>query len=163
MLSRTVAADRRGICRLFYGLRNTSLIAVVLISGSSYNVSAADTMQCGSAASQLQQYVNQVNYVANFEYYQGIPNSCMWAQPCMYQKLGMLNAWYMQQTHLVNGWYRQIVTACTDSGSQDLDSDDQTDTRPGKIDEEQIKDLEIDDEDKSVRIKIPSNPKGFKR
>lgn len=118
---------------------------------------------CRDALSQLQGYVAQVNTVANGEYYRGIPFRCQGNPLCMHAGLGQLNQWYMYQSGLVNNWYGQIARQCTtDSTPPRVRSRPQTEEEPGRIDTEAMDDLELDDKDKSVRIKIPDNPKGFK-
>jgi len=77
--------------------------------------------------------------------------------------LAQLNGWYMQQTGLVNGWYNQISQQCTQDRSPGRVRGRRPSTDdPGEIDETSIEDIKVDDEDKTVRIRIPSNPKGFK-
>ena len=82
---------------------------------------------------------------------------------CQYQLLSQLNHWYMQQSAMVNNWYHQIAATCASESVGDLGNNDQDADHPGHIDEDSIKDLTIDDKDKTVRIKIPRNPSGYKR
>lgn len=117
---------------------------------------------CGTAVWQLQNYVAQVNAAANAEYYQGIPFRCGGNPICMQSLLGQLNAWYMQQSMQVNSWYGQITMQCTGGGTQNIPSRRPSEEAPGELDEGAIEDLEIDDEDKSVRIRIPSTPRGYR-
>lgn len=110
---------------------------------------------------QLQQYVNQVNAVANFEYYQGIGQRCGFWQPCM-QDLGMrLQYWYAHQSALVNQWYNQIVFSCaasSNAGGQIASDSFQPNNTEAK---EAVEELDLDDEDKTVAIVIPDTPAGF--
>lgn len=118
---------------------------------------------CGLAQQQLQQYVAQVNYVANLEYHQGIPQRCYGNQYCMNTLLQQLNMWYQNQAAQVNQWYYQISVEC--SGERPS-----RDGLPGRgaraggneIDESAIDDLEVDDQDADVAIVIPDSPNGFR-
>ncbi|MBX3332170.1 MAG: hypothetical protein KF722_17330 [Nitrospira sp.] len=112
---------------------------------------------------QLQAYAQQVNYVANLEYYQGIPMKCGMNTMCQYQLLSQLNQWYMQQASMVNNWYQQITMTCASGSAGDMGNEEAGTDHPGKINESSIEDLTIDDEDKTVKIKIPKTPKGFKK
>ena len=125
-------------------------------------------MSCGNAVAQLQQYVANVNQFANFEYNRNIPMRCGGNPQCMQMWLGHLNAWYMNQTGMVNGWYSQIVATCS---SPDQNSAPPPRRIPSKrasrdsapeMDEDTIANLDVDKEDKTVRIRIPSNPTGYK-
>jgi hypothetical protein len=118
-------------------------------------------MTCGLAAAQLQQYVAQVNQVANYQY-QVIAANCRCNAYCFQTYLQPPNVWYMQQASLVNGWYSQISRECTTNGLQGT-----LRSRPGTADNEprvptdKIDELTVDDEDKTVRIRIPDTPRGF--
>jgi hypothetical protein len=117
---------------------------------------------CVMAPMQLQQYIVQVNQTANAWYYQGIPQRCGYNQYCQSALLQQLNAWYQQQTAIVNGWYYQIAAACTDK--TDLDRHRFSDSRPGDdaMDKDATEDLHVDkNENKTVAIVIPDNPSGF--
>lgn len=68
---------------------------------------------------------------------------------------------------MVNGWYSTIAMTCAareNRGShKKLKVKKPTEDSPGEIDEDSVDDLKVDDDDKTVRIQIPSSPKGFKR
>jgi hypothetical protein len=71
----------------------------------------------------------------------------------------------MQQSSLVNAWYGQLVQACSSDpggGRARIPGRPPAGDGPGQIDEDTIEDIEVDREDKTVRIRIPSNPKGFR-
>lgn len=120
---------------------------------------------CGQAVAQLQQYVAGVNQFAYVEYYQNIPARCGGNPMCMQMWLQQLNGWYVNQAGMVNGWYAQIQANCSSSSSGR--------TRIGgrrggqeaapELDEDDVASLDVDDEDKTVRIRIPSNPSGYRR
>lgn len=138
-----------------YGL----LLSLVYFTSDAF----AQTNTCGAAVMQLQNYAVQINTFANSEYYQGIPLRCGWAPACMQWWLGQLNSWYMQQDALVTAWYNQITMQCTQQRMPGtLRNRRQTDNEPGQLDQRKIEDLNVDDEDKTVRIRIPSTPKGYR-
>jgi hypothetical protein len=146
------------------------LVPAVLVFalGFTANVSAqAPTTTCGEAVGQLQGYVQRVNAFANSEYYYGIPSRCMGNGACMQWWLAQLNAWYFQQSNLVNGWYSQIVTQCTAPTRRPTRKNVQltksSEEEVGGLDENAVEDLQVDDEDKTVRIKIPKTPNGFRK
>lgn len=132
---------------------------IVVMLCVSHSVQAQPTMSCGIAQQQLQGYVGQVNYVANYEYTQGIPMRCGFNVQCQTWWFTQLNMWYSQQAQQVNNWYQQIAIQCTED--QNPKSITKITSKSSSINDDAIEDLEIDDEDKTVRIKIPSNPKGF--
>jgi hypothetical protein len=122
----------------------------------------AQTNTCGAAVAQLQNYAAQVNAFAA-QYYRGIPMNCGGNPNCMQWQLGQLNGWYMQQTALVNGWYGQLSQQCTQQRTPSrIPSKQPTIDDPGELDTSPIEDLKVDNEDKTVRIQIPSTPKGFR-
>ncbi|MDB5873779.1 MAG: hypothetical protein JWQ07_3221 [Ramlibacter sp.] len=125
----------------------------------------SQSLTCGTAVSRLQQYVAGVNQFANGEYYQAIPARCGGNQQCMYWWLQQLNGWYMQQSNAVNGWYQQIQAGCSNDSSgkkpKRITKKQPRDAAP-ELDEEDVASLEVDDEDKTVRIRIPSNPSGYR-
>jgi hypothetical protein len=127
----------------------------------------AQIMSCGDAVGQLQVYVGQVNAVASTEYYRNIPARCGPNGACLQWWLAQLNAWYLQQSSLVNGWYSTIVAQCSQSGLTSrhpsaIRRKPATNDDGGGLDEDAVKDIKVDDEDKTVRIHIPSTPKGFR-
>jgi hypothetical protein len=149
-------------------LLKISAFTLVFVTASS---AAAQSINCGTAVYQLQNYVAQVNAIANNEAWQGIPYRCQGNPYCVNMMMVQLNGWYSQQANLVNGWYAQIVNTCAapPASSQDRigSSGRRTPTRiarndEGQLDEEQIEDLEIDNEDRTVRIRIPSTAQGFR-
>jgi hypothetical protein len=124
-------------------------------------------MSCGDAVGQLQSYVGQVNAFAGTEYYRNIPARCGSNGLCLQWWLQQLNAWYIQQSSLVNGWYSTIVAQCSQSGSSSrrpstIRRKVATQDDEGGLDEDAVKDIKVDNEDKTVRIHIPSTPKGFR-
>jgi len=131
---------------------------------------AQGNVTCGVALSQLQSYVQGVNAFANAEYYQNIPARCAVATPfgfqvhpvCAQTWLQQLNAWYMQQSVLVNQWYTQINQQCTANPSTTRRIPASKSSEAPRLDEKTLDQVKIDDEDKSVRIKIPSTPGGYK-
>ncbi len=124
---------------------------------------ASSNATCGSASSQLQSYVAQVNAFANNEYYRNIPMRCGPNPSCVQWWLGQLNAWYTQQSQMVNSWYQQIATTCTNQTSpQEIKHRRSNSGGPGQIDETSVDELKVDDQDKTVRITIPATPSGFR-
>jgi hypothetical protein len=140
-------------------MRMIIIVAAIIVNlfYDSVSVHAQQSISCGIAQHQLQGYVNQVNNIANFEFSQGIPMRCGFNGQCTNWLLFQLNSWYSQQTQLVNVWYQKIAIKCT------------SDSSPGRIEgsieepieEDAIDEMVIDDEDKTVKIKIPKNPNGF--
>lgn len=141
---------------------------VFLILTQDPRPATAQDLRCSSAVAQLQGYATRVNAIANFESTQGVFARCGYNQFCQQQWLYQLNGWYMQQANHVNAWYSQIVQACSappDRGGRGrgrVPGRAPSGDGPGQIDEGAIDDIEIDREDKSVRIRIPSNPQGFR-
>lgn len=152
----------RGVVGAYNPPFRITILSVSLILGLAH-AAEAQSMRCGAAVQQLQAYAQQVNYVANVEYYQGIPMKCGMNTMCQYQLLSQLNQWYMQQAGMVNNWYRQIAMTCASGSVGDLGNEEQGTDHPGKIDESGIEDLTIDDADKTVRIRIPKTPSGFRK
>jgi hypothetical protein len=75
-----------------------------------------------------------------------------------------LNQWYAQQSQQVNMWYAQLNQQCARGrGPSQIPGRPPTQNDPGEINEDAIQDLQIDDEDKTVRIRIPSNPQGYRQ
>lgn len=148
-----------------YSSRFTKVISLPILGfGLMLATPAKAQMSCVDAAIQLQQYAGQVNQVANYWYYQGIAQSCYGNPMCANAMLQQLNYWYQQQAARVNQWYYQISYQC--NGSRPSPSD-----LPGRgaragsqgIDEDAIEELEADaDEEKTVAIVIPDNPRGFR-
>lgn len=122
---------------------------------------------CGQAVAQLQQYVANVNQFANTEYYQGIPMRCGGNQMCMQMWLQQLNGWYVNQSSMVNNWYGQIVSNCASTesapASKKISERKAGRNAPPELSEDDVASLDVDDEDKTVRIRIPSNPMGYRR
>lgn len=138
------------------------LAAFGVLIGGFATTAFAQNATCGMAVMQLQNYASQVNNVANMELYQGIPMRCGMNAYCRQALWQQLNGWYSQQAGMVNTWYAQIVQQCNQSSGgrdrpriKDMSEDD-----AGEID---VSDLTVDNEDKTVRIRIPSTPRGFKR
>jgi len=125
-------------------------------------VSIAQNMSCGSAVSQLQQYVAGVNQFTQQEYYRNIPARCGMNQQCAYWWLQQLNAWYMNQSNMVNGWYQQITATCSSGQQPPRIGNSGGRDAPPELDEDDVATLDVDDKDKTVRIRIPSNPSGYR-
>lgn len=144
------------------GLQLRCGAVAILIAGVSLSANAQST--CGAAVAQLQQYVVRVNAFATGEYYRGIPARCGLNSQCSQWWLGQLNAWYMQQSQLVNGWYARLSAQCTSGGAGPgtVGINVPSSQGPGGLDESAVSSLQVDDEDKTVVIKIPSNPQGFR-
>jgi hypothetical protein len=137
----------------------------VLVVGcvATFSFPAHAQSTCGEAQSQLQNYVNQVNYTANLEWNQGIFSRCGGQPYCTNTLIYQLHAWYAQQGALVNQWYRQLALQCANrnpSGA-DLPSKRRRYDPDAEINEESVAELEIEDEDKDVAIVIPETPDGF--
>jgi len=146
------------------GIRVRSWVMQVILLLVTTSSAAAQQMTCGDAAMRLQQYVVQVNNFANSEYYQGIPYRCQGNPNCAGWWLNQLNAWYMQQAAMVNQWYSQISATCSaqaDPPVEDPVRVSRSSTQePGEL---EVEDIEVDEEDKTVRIRIPANPQGYVR
>ena len=112
---------------------------------------------CGDGTAQLQAYIVQVNQIANYEYYQGVGQRCVANYQCSSYLLMQLQQWYAYQTNLVNGWYMQLARQCTTQRPAPIRTGDVEDP----IDETAVEELEVDDEDKTVVLRIPDNPRGF--
>ena len=119
--------------------------------------SAQSDIACGNAIFQLQSYVQQVNTIAQVEYSQGIPARCGFNGYCTQFLLQQLSVWYGQQSLLVNHWYGAIQAQCTSQPSAARRKQKDPTEEIASVD-----DLQVDDEDKTVRIKIPSTPSGFR-
>lgn len=117
---------------------------------------------CGPAVAQLQQYVIQVNQIANHEYGYGIPIRCGGNMYCANTFLYQLNSWYQQQSNNVNYWYAAISAACTSPSSPKPTPPLPPSSASDPIKPNDIEEIEVEDEDQVVAIKIPSNPNGFK-
>lgn len=141
------------------------LIFFFTIIVTSTNAKAQAT--CGDAVARLQHYIGGVNTFAHTEYHQGIPLRCGGNPVCMQAGLQQLNAWYFSQSTMVNNWYSQIVANCsTSTASPDRLTVPSRQVRrdaPPELDEDEISSIDVDDEDKTVRIRIPSNPMGYQR
>lgn len=137
-------------------------LLVGAIALASPNPAAAQVMYCGAAVQQLQQYVAQVNAMANTEYLQ-IPMKCGGNPYCGNMLFQQLNVWYAQQSGLVNRWYSQIVSQCNGSPIQGPGVVVNSQSgQPPSMNGQNVEELTVDDSDKPVRIRIPSNPKGFR-
>lgn len=138
-------------------------VMMAAAAGTLVSAGLAAQVSCGMAVGQLQQYVIQVNQAATFEYYQGIPARCMGNPYCAQAQLYQLDAWYRQQSVLVNQWYGRITAACTAEGvAQRLPTRRGESGGRREMDEEAIEDLAVDDEDRTVRIRIPDTADGYR-
>lgn len=138
--------------------------SILLLAGcmAFFPTAASAQSTCGDAIYQLQGYAQQVNFIANTEH-QKIVWSCGGNPACVSMSLPPLHAWYLQQGSFVQSAYNQIVMQCAGGqGGSRVPIKRPTPQEPGEIDDEAIQDLAIDDEDKSVRIRIPSTPQGFR-
>jgi hypothetical protein len=117
---------------------------------------SAQMNTCGMALQQLQMYVVQVNQTAQFEYQQGIPMRCGGNPMCGQAMFQQLNFWYAQQANMVNNYYMQIASQCSSRGQVPMPR--QPDNR---MTERDVTTLDVDDKDRTVRIRIPSTPQGF--
>jgi len=148
-------------------------MAVVL----SCSVSLAQT-NCNTAINRLQYYAAQVNQIYQNEYWRvipgqrcpafdrnGIPYNPQVVQNCRLQMLGYLNNWYAQQCNYVNNLYSQIVQGCQipDPGDTPAPDPEPGTGQSAKISTSKIKQLSAGvDEDKTVKITIPTTADGFK-
>ena len=150
-----------------------SRIVAALVAGSALVPAAAAVAQqtnCGQAVFQLQQYAMQVNAIVQAEYNQAIPMRCGYDQQCQYTNLSYLNAWYQQQANYINNWYAQINMACTQAQAptpppapvQAQQQQPNMTAPPPRIENRRIETLQVDREDKTVRIQIPSTPQGYR-
>lgn len=153
--------------RLASGLRLRSyaschvvLLGALLFYGSVVPASA-QVNTCGMALQQLQMYVARVNQIAQFEYQQGISRRCQGNPMCGQAMFQQLNYWYTQQAGMVNSYYMQISTQCSSNGPTSLPQRTDSTGRP-QVSERDVETLDVDDEDKTVRIRIPSSPQGFR-
>jgi hypothetical protein len=120
----------------------------------------AQVNTCGNALMELQAFVSQVNGVATSELNLGIPRRCQGNQHC-YQILSQqLNLWYSQQTSLADTYYMQIALQCSSHGARPLPRTQAEIGVPG-LNEKDAAELRVDDKERAVRIRIPSNPQGF--
>ena len=134
-------------------------------------------IDCGSAALQLQTYVNQVNdgyrYEVNVlipsqrcpDYWNGYPVNPQLVNNCRQQMYYYLNQWYGQQCNYVNAWYYQIVANC--GGGQRTTKPappKSNDTEPvEEIDTNEIESLTAGvDENKTVKIRIPETAAAYR-
>src|SRR5579871_2641095 len=142
-------------------IKTTALSAIgayFLIAGPS----RAD-ISCAVAPMQLQQYIDQVNQIAAYWVYQGIPLSCGNNQYCQNAVFQQLNIWYQQQAAIVNQFYYTIAVTCTQDAGPDKNrfSHSRPEERP--MEKGAANDLLVDNnEDKTVTIVIPDNPVGFR-
>ncbi|MES2325489.1 MAG: hypothetical protein V4633_24835 [Pseudomonadota bacterium] len=138
------------------------ITAGIVFGAASVNASAQST--CGAAVAQLQQYVASVNHFANKEYYQDIPGRCGGNPMCMQSWLQQLNGWYMSQSAMVNGWYGQILANCSSKRQgRPIGGNGGGNDAPPELDEDDVADIDVDDEDKTVRIRIPDTAMGYRQ
>jgi hypothetical protein len=150
-----IAPFRRGRSRVTIGLAGLLLAALPL------SLAAQSEVACSAAVSQLQTYANQVNSIAQAEANQGIPLRCGPNPYCAQTLYQQLSAWYAQQSALINQWYTTIARQCSPPPVQQSAASRKKQTRP--TEEIDVDDLEVDDDDKTVRIRIPSSPSGYSR
>lgn len=133
----------------------TALVLTSLLAMNSSIALAQNEVACGAAVSQLQAYVQQVNTIAQVEYSQGIRARCGYNGYCAQALLQQLSAWYAQQSMLVNQWYTTIARQCSTRPTARKRQSDPSEQI------EDAADIKVDNEDKTVRIKIPSKPSGY--
>lgn len=122
----------------------------------------AQQVTCGMAQYQLQQYVFQVNNFASIEANQNIPGRCGVNWACANWWYQQLNMWYAQQAYMVNNYYRQIAQECTNNPNQNyFPTHGPVDARNNQIPDDATDDLDIDDVDKTLAIRIPNSPPAF--
>lgn len=163
LLNHVPVAARSGFTKLCNSLRYVWLrhaLAMTLVAVGPAPMMAQTEMACGAAIQQLQAYVNQVNSIAQMEYNRGIPQRCGYNGYCAQAMLQQLGAWYSQQSMLVNQWYGTISRQCS-SPTQSSSVRRKRQTDPAE-EIEDVDDLEVDNHDKTVRIRIPSNPSGYR-
>jgi hypothetical protein len=120
----------------------------------------AQVNTCGNALMELQAFVSQVNGVATSKLNLGIPLRCQGNQHCSQILLQQLDFWYGQQTSLADTYYMQIALQCSSQGARPLPRRPAETGVPG-LNEKDVAELRMADEDRTVRIRIPSNPQGF--
>ena len=142
-------------------MRDRARIALIFVGIVAFAQPVSAQTTCGEAQQQLQNYIAQVNEKANVEYFQAIPARCGTNFQCGNWWIGQLNAWYANEGARVNYWYTQLSVLCTTNPIR---------PRPiprgnpaEGIDDDAVEDLEVDDEDKTVVLRIPDNPRGFRR
>ena len=138
---------------------SSTLFPVLLMAYPSL-APAQSEVACGAAATQLQAYIQQVNSVAQFEYNRGIPARCGYNGYCAQSLLQQLSIWYSQQSMLVNQWYDTIARQCSTPSERGRASSRKRQADPTE-EIADADDLKVDDEDKTVKIRIPSKPSGF--
>lgn len=137
------------------------LLTLGLVTVAPVAVHAQEVL-CASAVNQLNAYAGEVNRVANYEYYQGIPMRCGPNIMCQQTLLYQLNAWYQQNANNANNWYATIIRECSqNTGPRTLGGNRGDDEQAPEINTSRIEDIEIEDQDQTVRIRIPSSPNGF--
>lgn len=157
-------------------MKRNLLTLFVLFVG--IHTALCQTIDCGTAVQQLQNYIAQVNNIYQQEYWQVIPNQrCpavnQFGQPfhpqlvqnCRNQWLMSLNQWYNQQAYFVNNTNSQIVQSCVTREreiSQPARRVGQTTKEAPEMDSD-LEELTAGiDEEKTVRIKIPTTAAGFR-
>lgn len=137
-------------------LQGRLLIMAIVLALTTTGAFAQSSMACSAAVAQLQGYVQQVKTIAQVEYSRGIPSRCGYNAYCAQSLLQQLSMWYAQQSALVNQWYATLARQCT---SQQPAARPKENDPTNPIDD--VDDLQVDDQDKTVRIKIPSKPSGY--
>jgi len=83
---------------------------------------------------------------------------------CMQSWLQQLNGWYMNQSAMVNGWYGQIMANCSSTRQRKpIGGNGGGNDAPPELDEDDVADIDVDDEDKTVRIRIPDTAMGYRQ
>ncbi len=147
------------------------------------SLAAHGQIDCSVAASQLQNYAQQVNHQYQFEYLQNIPNfRCptvnSFGQPvypavvqnCRNQMLIGLNYWYGQQCNMINNWFMQIARTCTTQPNRSKPAPSTGQGDPKQIEDINVQDIQKLDSDmaqsetetRDVLISIPKTPNGYK-
>jgi hypothetical protein len=134
----------------------SAILAGMALLSALVTPASAQMNTCGMALQQLQMYVAQVNQAAQFEYQQGIPMRCRGNPMCGQAMLQQLNFWYSQQTVMVQNYYMQIASQCSSNSPTSMPRESDN-----RVSEHDVKTLDVDDKDRTVRIRIPSTPQGF--
>jgi hypothetical protein len=137
---------------------NAASSAAIMLLISSTAIAQVNT--CGNALMELKAFVSQVNGLATSELNRGIPLRCQGNQHCSQILLQQFNSWYGQQANLANMYYTQISLQCSSQGARPL-TRRQAQVGLPSLNENDVAELRMDDEDRTVRIQIPGDPQGF--
>jgi hypothetical protein len=139
-------------------MTNAAPSAAIMLLVSSTAIAQANT--CGNALMELKAFIFQVNSLTKSELKLGIPQRCQGNQHCSQILLQQFNSWYEQQTNSANTYYMQILLQCSSQGARPSPRRQAVAGALG-LDDKDIAELRMNDEGRSVKIQIPSNPQGF--